>query len=66
MDERLLGRPFLKSIGFNFKEHFERMRNQVHNKKVSELDFWAVDIAKASSREKHIKQQTMTLSNYRN
>ena len=38
MDELLLGRPFLKSIGFDFKEHLLRIHSEIHDKDVSEID----------------------------
>jgi len=35
MDEVLLGRPFLKAIGFDLNRHLENVRNEVHNKDIS-------------------------------
>ena len=38
MDEILLGRPFLHSIGFNLEHHLVRVRNDIHDKHVEDLD----------------------------
>lgn len=37
MDEVLLGRPFLKAIGFNLRTHLEEVGQSIHNRHVDEL-----------------------------
>ena len=38
MSELLFGRPFLHSIGFNLERHLVRVRDDIHNKHVVDLD----------------------------
>ena len=37
MSESILGRPFLKSIGFDFDKHLREVRNDIHGKSTYEL-----------------------------
>eukprot|EP00171_Calliarthron_tuberculosum_P022992 IDg22992t1 len=45
MDEILLGRPFLKAIGFDLNEHFQRVHSEVHDKHFEELKNSSAKIA---------------------
>lgn len=45
MDEVLLGRPFLKAIGFDLEEHLQRVHRHVHDKHIEELQSSRVKLA---------------------
>lgn len=50
MDEVLLGRPFLKKIGFNLTDHVECVRDQIDNKDINEIDVEKLKIAATKCR----------------
>ena len=47
MDEILLGRPFLKAIGFDLNDHLQRVHNLIHEKNIDEINTEQIKLAAA-------------------